>query len=226
MGTSSTRTFVVPPTEAHSATVIFLHGLGDTGEGWSEAFRSIAAPSVRYVCPTAPTMPVTLNGGFAMPSWFDIFGLGAEAQQDEKGIKASSATLRKLIDEEITLGVSPARIFIGGFSQGGAVALHTALTDQRQFAGVLALSTWLPLHDKIAAAATENGRQTPILQCHGDSDPMVSLQVGQMTGAFLQKFSARYQMKIYPGLSHSSSPKELEDVRRFLNEQLAKDSAL
>ncbi|KAL5017451.1 hypothetical protein ScPMuIL_007040 [Solemya velum] len=130
----------------HTATLIFLHGLGDTGHGWADSFRSLKLKNIRCVCPNAPYQPVTLNGGMKMPSWFDILGLKPESPEDEDGIKRASDTLKQLIAEEEKSGIPSNRIMVGGFSQGGAVALYTAFTLGKPLAGVVALSSWMPLY--------------------------------------------------------------------------------
>nr|XP_051688494.1 acyl-protein thioesterase 1 isoform X5 [Oryctolagus cuniculus] len=136
---------IVPAARKATAAVIFLHGLGDTGHGWAEAFAGIRSSHIKYICPHAPVMPVTLNMNMAMPSWFDIIGLSPDSQEDEPGIKQAAENVKALIDQEVKNGIPSNRIILGGFSQGGALSLYTALTTQQKLAGVTALSCWLPL---------------------------------------------------------------------------------
>ena len=133
------------PQEVLKSHVIFLHGLGDTGHGWAEAFARIRSAHIKYICPHAPVMPVTLNMNMAMPSWFDIIGLSPDSLEDETGIKQAAENVKPLIDHEVKNGIPSNRIILGGFSQGGALSLYTALTTQQKLAGVTTLSYWLPL---------------------------------------------------------------------------------
>jgi len=152
--------------------------------------------------------PVTLNGGFRMNSWFDILGLKPDAPQDEAGIKKSSQILMDLVQQEVQAGIPTNRIFIGGFSQGGATAFYTALTAPHKFAGVIALSTWLPLHHNFPAHVTEleSKKQTPILICHGDSDPMVPIDWAKLTHVKLESMGfGNIAFKTYRSMGHSSN---------------------
>lgn len=210
---------ILQPTVKQTASVIFLHGLGDTGHGWSSVFAAIKRPHIKYIFPTAPVRPITLNGGFPMNAWFDIRGLKADAPQDEDGIKNSAQILLSLVQEEMKNGIPSERIIIGGFSQGGATALYTALTGSIRFGGVLALSTWLPLHHRFPEhlKQCEGLLSTPILQCHGDIDPMVSIEWSKLSTKFIQQMGfSNIQFKTYPGLSHSSSDEEIDDVDEFI----------
>uniref|UniRef100_A0A8D1TCK7 Acyl-protein thioesterase 1 n=1 Tax=Sus scrofa TaxID=9823 RepID=A0A8D1TCK7_PIG len=136
---------VVPAARKATAAVIFLHGLGDTGHGWAEAFAGIRSAHIKYICPHAPVMPVTLNMNMAMPSWFNIIGLSPDSLEDETGIKQAAENVKSLIEQEVKNGIPSNRIILGGFSQGGALSLYTALTTHQKLAGVTALSCWLPL---------------------------------------------------------------------------------
>lgn len=210
---------IVQATAKHTASLIFLHGLGDTGHGWSAGFEEIRAPHVKYICPNAPVNPVTLNGGFRMPSWFDIKSLSPSGSEDDVGIKTAAEGIKKIIDEEIKSGIPSDRIVLGGFSQGGALALYTALTMEKPLAGILALSSWLPLH-KTFPEALKGNKDTPILQCHGTADPVVAFSFGELTNQALHKLCSKHEFKAYSGLSHSSSPQEMKDVRHWISKVL------
>uniref|UniRef100_A0AAQ4PJ50 palmitoyl-protein hydrolase n=1 Tax=Gasterosteus aculeatus aculeatus TaxID=481459 RepID=A0AAQ4PJ50_GASAC len=132
--------------EKETAAVIFLHGLGDSGHGWADTLTGIQLPHVKFICPHAPPIPVTLNMKSMMPAWFDLMGLSPDCQEDEAGIKKAAENIKAIIEHEVKNGIPPHRIMLGGFSQGGALSLYTALTCQHQLAGVVALSCWLPLH--------------------------------------------------------------------------------
>lgn len=207
---------VINATAKHTATVIFLHGLGDTGHGWASAFGMIKNPHIKYICPTANAQPVSLNAGFRMPSWFDIKGLSPDSEEDEPGIKQAADLLQQLIASEESKGIPRNRIIVGGFSQGGAVALYSALTAPKgPLAGILALSTWLPLHKSFPQACKAN-QNTPILQCHGEADPLVNLAFGEMTAHLLKTLTTKHSFTKYPGLGHSSNEKEMLDVKEFI----------
>jgi len=214
-------TVIVNATSRHTASVIFLHGLGDTGHGWSQMFQSIRQPHIRYICPTANAIPVTLNMGMRMPSWFDVCGLSVGSQEDETGIKSAAEQLQSLISDEEKLGVSRSRVMVGGFSQGGAVALYSSLTSSadKPLAGIIALSTWLPLAKSFPAAVKDN-KETPILQCHGDSDSMVSPNFGKATSQILKSINKNVQFKTYPGMDHGSCDQEITDIDEFINKCL------
>ncbi|XP_068604043.1 acyl-protein thioesterase 1 [Brachionichthys hirsutus] len=214
---------IVPAARKATAAVIFLHGLGDTGHSWAEAFAGIRLPHVKYICPHAPTMPVTLNMRLNMPSWFDIYGLSPDADEDEAGIKAASENLEALIKQEVKNGIPSNRIILGGFSQGGAVALYTALTSQQQLAGVVALSCWLPLRKAFPqASAGGANKDMHLLQCHGDSDPLVPLVYGSQTTEKMKTLvtPSNVTFKLYRGLLHSACPEEMVDIKRFIEKRL------
>uniref|UniRef100_A0A667YIT9 palmitoyl-protein hydrolase n=1 Tax=Myripristis murdjan TaxID=586833 RepID=A0A667YIT9_9TELE len=183
----------VSGTEKETAAVIFLHGLGDSGHGWADALTAIRLPHVKYICPHA----------------FDLMGLRPDSPEDEAGIKKAAENIKAIIDHETKNGIPPNRILLGGFSQGGALSLYTALTCQQQLAGVVALSCWLPLHRSFQSATSASGyKNVPILQCHGEMDIMIPMQFGAMTAEKL-KTIVNPQMitfKTYPGLQHSSCP--------------------
>ena len=156
--------------------------------------------------------------GFQMPAWFDLMSLDPNGPEDEAGIKKSVDRVEKLIAEEIASGVPAERIVLGGFSQGGALALYTGLTTKHKLAGLVALSCWFPMHKSLPDAA--RNREVPVLQCHGDCDPVVPYKWGQMTSTLLKKLLAKHDFKTFKGLGHSSSPDEMDDVQTFLNERL------
>ncbi|XP_073968624.1 acyl-protein thioesterase 1 isoform X2 [Rhodnius prolixus] len=218
----STSPVVVAATAKHTATIIFLHGLGDTGHGWASAISAIRPSFTKVICPTAPTMPVTLNSGFRMPSWFDLRSLDASANEDEAGIKKAVENIHAMIEAEERAGIPSDRVVIGGFSQGGALALYSAFTYPRTLGGVMALSCWLPLHKQFPAAAIGN-KATPIVQCHGDCDPLVPYKWGQMTASLLKQFTAKSEFKTIKGLGHSSNDEEMAFLKAFVERILTSE---
>ncbi|XP_039284367.1 acyl-protein thioesterase 1 [Nilaparvata lugens] len=213
--TMASAPVVIAAATKHNATIIFLHGLGDTGNGWAGAIGEIRPSFMKVVCPTAPTQPVTLNNGIRMPSWFDLRTLDANGPEDEAGIKSASQQVHAMIENEVKEGVPSDRIVLGGFSQGGALALYSALTYAKPLAGVVALSCWLPLHKHFPQAAIGN-REMPILQCHGNCDPIVPYKWGQMTASVLKTFVKQVEFRTYQCMMHTSSKEEMEDVKNFV----------
>lgn len=209
----------IPATARHSATLIFLHGLGDTGHGWAEHFRALKLKHVKCICPTASMQSVTLNGGLKMTSWFDIRGLSPDSPEDEEGIKEASQKLKDLVDKEESEGIPSNKVVIGGFSQGGAVALYTAFTMSKPLAGVIALSSWMPLNKQFPAVVKGN-QTTPVLQCHGTADHVVPFEWGSLTAKLVSSFNSNHELKTYPGVMHSSCPQEMIDVKEFLSRHL------
>lgn len=214
---------IVPAARKATAAVIFLHGLGDTGHGWAEAFASIRTPHVKYICPHAPIMPVTLNMGMAMPSWFDIIGLSTDAKEDVAGIKKASEDVNRLIDQEVKNGIPTNRIVLGGFSQGGALSLYTSLTTPHKLGGVVALSCWLPLQNSFPQAlASKANKDIHVLQCHGEADPLVPLVFGSLTVEKLKSFinPANVTFKTYPDMPHSACQEEMMDIKEFIEKRI------
>ncbi|XP_068618459.1 acyl-protein thioesterase 1 [Battus philenor] len=210
---------IIAATAKQTASLIFLHGLGDTGHGWASIIAAIRGPHVKVICPTASTMPVTLNAGFRMPSWFDLRTLDATAPEDEEGILRATNLIHGLIGEEIKAGIPANRVLLGGFSQGGALALHAALTYPEPLAGVMSLSCWLPRHAHFPGCVKAS-TDIPIFQAHGDCDPVVPFKWGQMTASFLKTFMKNIEFNTYQGLTHSSSEAELRDMRAFIERNL------
>lgn len=221
---ASKEFFLIKPTIKATASIIFLHGLGDNGSGWYHAFDELKKKDVRYIFPNAQSMPVTLNGGFVMPSWFDLKGLDPNVPEDVNGIKSAAEKIRKLLrTENEEHGIPYNRIMLGGFSMGGSLALYTALTQPEQLGGVVALSSWLPLHKNFVA--NEEGlslqqQRCKIFQGHGGADPMVPPQFGQLTHKILKEArtfpGAETEFKIYPTMGHQSSDEEMDDVKAFI----------
>ncbi|KAM9340090.1 acyl-protein thioesterase 2 [Symphorus nematophorus] len=207
--------------EKETAAVIFLHGLGDSGHGWADAMSGLQLPYVKFICPHAPSIPVTLNMNSMMPAWFDLKGLNPESPEDESGIKKAADNIKAIIEHEVKNGIPPHRIMLGGFSQGGALSLYTALTCQHQLAGVVALSCWLPLHKSFPSASNGN-KDLPILQCHGEMDCMIPVHFGTLTSDKLRNIvhPNMVTFQIYPGLQHSSCPLEMAAVQEFIEKHL------
>ncbi|XP_053214726.1 acyl-protein thioesterase 1-like isoform X2 [Panonychus citri] len=205
----------------HTATIIFLHGLGDTGHGWADSLSAIQPSYCKLICPTAPVQPVTLNAGMIMPSWFDLMTLTHDGPEDGEGILKASASIMKIIEEEQSKHNIPSnRILLGGFSQGGALSLHTGLRYSQPLAGILALSCWLPLHKEYPNAFVQGNKEVPILQCHGDSDPLVPKMWGNITADILKEMLKTTEFKVYRNMGHTSCNEEMRDAAEFIKKCL------
>jgi len=201
-------------------TVIWLHGLGADGHDFEPIVDELGLPDLRFVFPHAPVMPVTINGGLPMRAWFDIVGLALDAPQDDAGIRASAAAVTRLIDAETSRGVPSERIVLAGFSQGGAVALHTALREPRRLAGVIGLSTFLPLADLLSAEKSEANAGLPILLAHGDADNVIPIRMAEVSRERLEREGYAVEWHRYP-IAHTVSFDEVRDIARWLAARFA-----
>lgn len=214
---------VVRAREKHTATVIMLHGLGDTGDGWSGIADDMGAamPHVKFVFPHAPSRPITINMGMRMPGWFDIASLDdIDQREDAGGLRESARYVDGLIAAEAAEGVASDRVAVAGFSQGGAIALM-ALRSDKKLAGVAGLSTWLPLRKDPGTISAANAG-TPIFQAHGDADNVVNYQFGVATHERLKELGAPAKFMTINGMGHSASPKELAAMLEFFKTVLPK----
>ncbi|CAK7229514.1 hypothetical protein SCUCBS95973_007248 [Sporothrix curviconia] len=209
----------------HTATVIFAHGLGDSGHGWASAVenwrRRQRLDEVKFVLPHAPVIPITVN----------MASLGGSAEslrgnEDEAGLVESRDYFQKLVQQEVDNGIPADRIVLGGFSQGGAVALFSGLTSLVKLAGIVGMSTYLPLSLKLEStyipkpASANVNAQTPIIMCHGTVDPVLPFQLGLLSKDHLVKLGYPVEWKEYAGMPHSAVPEELDDIEEFLHKVL------
>jgi phospholipase/carboxylesterase len=199
------------------AAVIWLHGLGADGHDFEPIVPEFGLPAskpVRFIFPNAPQRPVTINMGMRMRAWYDILQLGG-GPEDETGIRESQAQIGSLIEREKTRGIPARRIVLAGFSQGGAIALQTALRYPERLAGVMALSTYLPLVTKLAAERHAINGDIPILMAHGSYDPMIPMPRAQQSRDALQALGYAVEWHEYP-MPHSVCPEEIADIAAFL----------
>lgn len=206
------------------ASVIVLHGLGASGDDFVPVCEQLdlhAAGPVRHVLPHAPMRPVTINGGYVMPAWYDILALGGTAGEDEAGLRASQALVEDLIAREVARGVSPSRIVLAGFSQGCAMVMLTGLRHRERLAGIVGLSGYLPLANKTAAERTAANQGTPIFLAHGRFDPMIALPRAQFTRDALRALGYDVQWHEYP-MEHSVCLPEIADLQQFLLQVLVR----
>ena len=200
-----------------SAAVIWLHGLGADGHDFEPIVPELRLPSslqVRFVFPHAPVRPVTLNNGMRMRAWYDILQLGG-GPEDEAGIRASQRMIEKLISEEKGKGLPAASIVMAGFSQGGAIALQTALRYPERFAGVLALSTYLPLAGSLQSERSPANQDIPIFMAHGRYDDIIPLRRAEESRRLLEAAGYRVEWHEYP-MPHSVCAEEIADIAAFL----------
>lgn len=215
-----------PPLELSSnnttkinASVIWLHGLGADGYDFEPIVEKLDVPNVRYILPHAPEMPVTRNSGYIMPAWYDLYGLTGNSQEDENGIRTTQQYINSLIENEINRGIACERILIAGFSQGGAIALHTGIRYPKKLAGILALSTYLPLKTKLATEAHLVNAGIPIFMAHGIFDDIISLDMCKLSLNTLQNNQFSVDWHEY-NMAHSVCIEEINDIRAFLKQVL------
>jgi phospholipase/carboxylesterase len=211
-------TVEVEPGRPAEAAVVLLHGLGADGhdfEGVVPALRLPERPAIRWVFPHAPVRPVTINGGYRMRAWFDITGLHRAARQDLPGIRAAAEAVDALVRRERERGVPSDRLVLAGFSQGGALALHVGLRRPERLAGILALSTYLPMQSSLAAERHPANAAVPVLMAHGTDDPVVGLSLATHSRDHLLSLGYAVEWRSYP-MGHQVSPEELADVREWL----------
>ncbi len=205
-----------------TAAVIWLHGLGADGNDFAGLVPQLdlqGCPAIRFVFPHAPSIPVTLNGGYVMPAWYDIMGLNLVDRQDSTGIQRSEKEITALIEREVARGIPYERIVLAGFSQGCAMALHTGLRLPHRLAGIMALSGYLPLADRIATERMQANATTPIFMAHGIQDPVVALARGEDSRNALAALGHPVQWHTYP-MPHSVHPREVADISAFLKQVL------
>src|SRR4030067_753271 len=212
-------------------SIIWLHGLGADGHDFVPIAGELNLPvAVRYIFPHAPMRPVTINGGFVMRAWYDITQqppsaltrTGSDAHQDAAGIRASQIAIETLIAQEVASGIAPGNIFLAGFSQGGAIVLHTALRQTAPLGGGLALSTYLPLAETVAREAQAGARSTPIFMAHGRSDTVVPYALGVSSRNALLGLGYKVAWHEY-AMPHSVCDAELRDIETWLGGELLKD---
>jgi phospholipase/carboxylesterase len=211
-------TVEIEPEGPADAAVILMHGLGADGHDFETLVFELRLPSesaIRWVFPHAPIRPVTLNGGLPMRAWFDIIGLDRRSEEDEAGIRESGDAVGALVTREKERGIAASRIVLAGFSQGGAIALHTALRETERLAGILALSTYLPLAETVGAEAHPANAAVPLFMAHGTADPVVPLTLGEGSRDRLRSQGRDVQWHTYP-MPHSVCAEEVADIREWL----------
>jgi len=197
------------------AAVIWLHGLGADGHDFEPIVPELRLPKpVRFVFPHAPIRPVTINQGLRMRAWYDIFQFGG-GPEDEAGVRASQKLLEQIISDEARRGFKPENIVLAGFSQGGVIALQTALRYPQRLAGIMALSTYVPIAASLAAERSEANQGLPIFMAHGQFDDLIPLERAKRSRELLEKLGYAVTWKDYP-MPHAVCAEEIGDIARFL----------
>ncbi len=213
---------IEPRSGAATHSVVWLHGLGANGHDFEPIVPELGLPAdaaVRFVFPHAPQIPVTLNMGMVMPAWYDIQEMDLRRRHDEAGIRRSAQQVAALLARENQRGVSDERIVLAGFSQGGAIALFQGLRHPQTLAGILALSTYLVCEESLDAEASAANRATPILQMHGDYDPMVTPDRGAACRDALSVRGYAVDYRTYP-MQHAVCMEQIVDIGAWLGERL------
>lgn len=219
---------LLPTVEVETApdprhAVIWLHGLGADGNDFRPLVPQLVRrewPPLRFVFPHAPVRPVTVNMGMPMRAWYDIAGFDLSQKQDDAGVRASIAAVDALIAREVERDVAPANIVLAGFSQGGAIALATGLRHAQTLAGIIALSTYLPLAEATAAELSAANAATPVFMAHGAFDPVVPQALGERSRDRMREWGYAVDWHSYP-MAHQVCPPEIFDIADFLGARLA-----
>jgi len=205
----------------HNATLIFLHGLGDSENMWCESLSEVCPPHIKIMCPNAPIQPVTMTHGKPGPSWFDIKTVDIiNTGEDEQGVISSSDRIKKYVQDEVKNGIPHGRIVIGGFSQGGALALHVFATHDKKLAGCIGLSTFLPLRHKFHEIKHDANKDTKIFLAHSYDDDVVQYKFGALTKDVLRTHYTNVQWNQYDEMGHATKPDEMKDLKKYLGKVL------
>ncbi len=199
-------------------TIIWMHGLGADCWDFVPVVRELnlpEQPALRFIFPQAPTRPITINGGMAMPGWYDIAMTDIARKPDEGGVRESQAIIEELIAREISRGITSDKIILAGFSQGGAIALQTGLRCKHELGGIMALSTYLTLTESLSAEKTVANARIPILMCHGTQDPIVPLTLAQTSRQALTAQGYEVLWHEYP-MQHTVAMEEIEVIAEWL----------
>jgi len=217
---------VIKPRQKHIGTLIFLHGLGDSGDaGWFQTWNMLHTKylqGLKIILPSALSQRVTLNMGMSMPAWYDIYGLTPDAGEDSTGIEIAKQNIHNLIYSEIIqTGIKSDRIILGGFSQGGSIALYSGYTCLLKLAGVIAMSSFVVQREHLAQALKEErnpNRSTALFMIHGKMDPVVQYAFGKLSFEFIAKHLTGQKIwKEYDDLEHCASPETMKDAVEFIN---------
>jgi len=203
--------------------IIWLHGLGADGNDFVPIVRELdltGLPGIRFVFPHAKTMPVTINGGYVMRSWYDILGTELTRREDEGGLRSSQLAVEALIAREKSRGIPASRIILAGFSQGCAMTLQTGLRHPEQLAGMMCLSGYLPLAGHVAAERTAQSLQVPVFMAHGTQDPVVPFARAEESRKVLESLGYQVEWHAYQ-MQHTLCLEEVQDIARWIRKVVA-----
>ena len=220
-------TVEIAPTGSVRSSVIWMHGLGADAHDFEPIVPELRLPEalgVRFVFPNAPVRPVTINNGMRMRAWYDVLSLDLPRQEDPEGVYASERAIDALLEREKQRGVSAERIVLAGFSQGGAMALHTGLRYPERLAGILALSCYLPLTSRLNNERRPANQTTPIFMAHGDYDAVIPMRYGQQSAETLEGLGYPVEWSDY-GMGHEVCWQEIRDIAEWLQRVLAAPTA-
>ncbi|MBA6383469.1 carboxylesterase [Colwellia sp. BRX10-6] len=214
----------IDPSSPATSCVIWLHGLGDSGDGFAPIVPVLNLPKahgIRFIFPHAPEQAVTINQGYVMRSWYDIKSMDLHNRADMSGVLESEQAIHALIQQQIDSGIAANKIVLAGFSQGGVISLFTGLRYPKALAGIMALSCYLPTADKLPDNCHIANKQTPILQNHGEQDDVVPMSSGKMANQLLidAGYNTKWQSYRMP---HSVLPEQLSDISAWLVNTLLK----
>lgn len=215
------------PAPHPSKTVIWIHGLGDSGHGFAPIVPQLdlhGCPDIRFIFPHAPEIPVSINNGYVMPAWYDIRDADIASREDEGGLRASQKAIEALIERENQRGISTDNIVLAGFSQGCAMVLQTGLRHPKKLAGMMCLSGYLPLGHTLAEERHTANATTPILMAHGKHDPMVPMRRAEQSRDFLSALGYRIAWREY-NMEHSLCDAEIDDISAWLRQTLSHPEA-
>lgn len=226
--TSAAESTLLEPIEIETApqprfAILWVHGLGADGHDFVPMVRELGLPpepGVRFIFPHAPLRPVTINGGLVMRAWYDVLTLGFTQREDAQGVRASQRAIEALIAREVGRGIDPGHIVLGGFSQGGAMALHTGLRHPERLGGIVALSTYLPLAESLPAEASPANAHVPIFMAHGSDDPLIPLSLATASRDRLIAMDYPVQWRVYP-MQHSVCMEEIADIGAWLRQRIS-----
>ena len=214
---SNLETIIIETSQPIQQSVIWLHGLGADGHDFAPIVPELNIPNTRFIFPHAPHQAITMNNGYEMRAWYDLYGLTLQTKQDEAGMRAMQQEIESLIEAEQAQGISADKIVLAGFSQGGAMAFFTGLRYPKRLAGILALSTYVSLKEKLADEAHKANKDTPIFMAHGSFDSIITLDTCLISRRLLEDLDYQVEWHEYP-MPHSVCSEEIEDIARFLKQ--------
>jgi len=213
---------IIETSERPNAAIIWLHGLGADGNDFVPIVDQLQLPShyaIRFIFPHAPLRPITINQGYQMPGWYDVSSLSIVEQEDEAGIKESSAILKQLCESQEADGITSDRIIVAGFSQGGAIALHCGCRYPRPLAGIMALSTYLPLPQSLSDEISSIATEIPVFMAHGRQDDVVAYEYGKKSMEQLESNDIEVLWHEYD-MGHAVCIEEIQHIRQWLTDTL------